>query len=354
MIGIIFIGDMMYCPYFSKYKSILEKYHMEYHIIYWNRSGEEGEVQDNYISFHRKSVLNKRKIWKIKDFILYRKWLIDLMKSKKYNKLILLSTLSGMLVADILVKNYKHQYIFDIRDYSYENIGLYKIIEKILIKQSAFTTISSYGFKKFLPKEKYLITHNILLSEQKAKRKFAKTKNKKLNFVWMGSIRYFQHQKKIIEKLDRDGRFYIIFHGTGPELDLFKQYVKEHRFQHVYFTGKYSYTEKEKLLEKADILNNSYKRNKETRYAVSNKFYDGVNYHIPQLVETHCYKADIVNKYQLGIALDIEDKDFASKLYDYYFNLDEEKFNLSCDSLLHKIVDEEKQCIEAITRFIQG
>ena len=354
MIGLIFIGDLIYCPYIEKYKNILNENEIEYEILYWNRSGMEDERDSRYIGFDRCSQLNKSKVFKLKDFCEFRKWLKTEIIKRNYTKLILLSSLSGMLIFDLIGKKYKNKYLYDIRDYSYEKIKLYYLIEKKVIRNSALTTISSKGFLEFLPlNEKYIYTHNMSLTDCKQKKKFVKTTQRKLNFVWMGAVRYFEHQSKIIEKLDKDGRFNIIFHGSGPELELFKSFVKERDLKNVSFTGRYQNTDKEKLLEKADILNNSYTIKKiRTKYALSNKFYDSIIYHIPQLVEEGCYKAELLKNYSIGIALDINDEYFAEKLYQYYRNINENEFNRSCDKLLEELVIEEKQCIRAIQEFL--
>lgn len=355
MIGLVFIGDLIYCPYLEKYEKLLNEKNIEYEILYWHRAVEKEERNERYIGFIKQSKLNKFKIFKLKDFLEFRKWLKNEIIKKNYSKLILLSSLSGILIFDLIDKKYKGKYLFDIRDYSYEKIKLYYFLEKRIIRYSALTTISSKGFLKFLPKnENYIFTHNISLMDCGQKKKFIKTFHKKINFVWIGAVRYFEHQSKIIEKLDRDGRFNIIFHGSGSELELFRSFVKKRNLKNVSFTGSYCNTNKGKILEKADILNNSYTMKLGTKYALSNKFYDGIIYHIPQLVECDCYKAELLKKYPIGIGLDINDEYFAEKLYRYYNNINENEFNKTCEKLLEEILSEEKKCMLKIEKFIEG
>lgn len=354
MIGLIFIGDLLYCPYIEKYEKILNEKGKEYEILYWERGGLDEKKDYRYVGFKKQSHLNKSKILKLKDFFQFRKWLKSKICKKKYEKLILLSSLSGMLIFDLICKEYQGHYLYDIRDYSYEKIKLYYLIEKSVIQNSALTTISSKGFMKFLPlNEKYIFTHNILLDDCQQTKRFVKKNKKKLNFVWMGAVRYFEYQSKIVEKLDKDGRFNIIFHGTGSELELFKNFVMQKKMNNVQFTGIYQNTDKKRLLDEADILNNSYTIKLGTKYAISNKFYDGMIYHIPQLVECKSYKAEILELFPIGIALNVEDEHFADKLFEYYNNINEDEFNSACEILLNQVVTEEKQCIQAIKNFIE-
>ena len=130
--------------------------------------------------------------------------------------------------------------------------------------------------------------------------------------------------------------------------------MKKRNLKNVSFTGSYCNTNKGKILEKADILNNSYTMKLGTKYALSNKFYDGIIYHIPQLVECDCYKAELLKKYPIGIGLDINDEYFAEKLYRYYNNINENEFNKTCEKLLEEILSEEKKCMLKIEKFIEG
>lgn len=355
MIGIIFIGDLKYCPYLNKYIQIFDENKVDYDIIFWNRSGDNLTLSSNYISYNKSSVLNRNPIEKISDFIEYKFWLEKLLISKGYEKLVVLTTLTGVLLYKSLLKNFKGKYIFDIRDYSYESlIPFYKMEEK-LIRNSYFTCISSHGFKEFLPRNyNYVIAHNFNYADLIHKKHYRKKKeNTALNVVFNGSIRYFDHQSLIINKLKNDNRFKMIYHGTGPELEIYKSYCKDNKINNIEFTGEYKNSDKYKLLEDADILNNSYgtKKLMEVKYAISNKYYDGIIYGIPQLVEDKTFKCNLTEKIGIGVGLNVYDENFADRIYNYYFRIDEENFNISCNDTLDKIISEDNHYLEKIKDF---
>lgn len=358
MVGIIFIGDLKYCPYLSKYTQVLDEENQKYEVLFWNREGKLTAYPSNYISLNMSSKLNRHALFKVFDFLKFRKWLKKQVTLRNYDKLIVLTTLSGILIAKTLIDKYSGKFIFDIRDYSYENNKLFFIIEEKLIQNSFFTCISSEGFKKFLPKGyPYIIVHNFNKKELEFKKSFnKKEKGATLNIVWNGTVRYFKHQIKIIDKLKNDDRFNLVYHGSGPELDMFVNYCKKNNISNVKFTGEYKNTDKNKLLSDADILNNSYKTAKimEVKYAISNKFYDGLIYRIPQLVEINTYKHQKVEEKGVGIGLDVESKDFADKLYEYYFNIDEKTFNESCEKEIEVILREDKMFLEKVKEFIHN
>ncbi len=354
MIGVIFIGDLKYCPYLDNYTKYLDKHKIEYEVLYWQRDVIDQAAPSNYIPFKYKSKLNQSFCQKMKGFIRFRHWVKKRIATRKYSKLILLSTLSGMIIPDVL-KDYKDNYIFDIRDYSYESFYLFKKLESKLIEQSYFTAISSPKFKDFLPKSnKYILNHNINLSAE-PNHKFEKVNKKRLNFVWAGAIRYLEHQKKILKQLGNDNRFNIIYHGVGSDYEALRNYSIQSNIQNVTFTGVYHNKDKEKLLANADILNNSYDNEEQqlkTKFAISNTFYDGITLKIPQLVETGSYKEILVNQYQIGKALDVNKDSFASELFEYYHSIDTNQFNKNANQLYTKYAKEQEKYYSKIEEFI--
>lgn len=356
MIGIIFISDIKYCPYLDKYTQILNSQNQEFEVLFWHREKSDRYYPSNFISYNYESEKNRLPIYKSFDFLRYRNWLIKEIRQKKYKKVIILSTLSGMIISGILLKEFKNKYILDIRDYSYEKNPLFFNIEKKVIENSYFTCISSSGFKEFLPKDKpYITVHNFNKNEIEHKKVFRKKdKGETLKLVFIGGVRYFEHQKKIIDKLKNDERFEMVYHGSGTELDSFIEYCKETHVNNIVFTGEYDNKNKHELLENADILNNSYKTKKfiEVKYAISNKYYDGLIYGIPQLIETKTYKQKKVEDLNIGLGIDENDHDFSDKLHNFYFSINENNFNLSCDKELNKIIEEDHSYSQEIIDFI--
>lgn len=353
MIALVFCGDLKYCPYIKRYIERLEIAKVDYKVYFWNRSNLKLDLPEQYVYFDEESKLSSGKVKKFVDFLKFRKWLIKNLKENNYEKIIALSTLTGVFLGRFLYKR-KGAYIFDIRDYSYEYIHPFYAIEKKVIKNSAFTAISSAGFKEFLPRDDYVIAHNFNRNDIKQGAKFKKTDGR-INFVWNGLVRYFEFQKQYLDALKNDSRFNIVFHGDGPELELYKRYCSQNGFTNAFFTGSYNNADKAELLKDAHILNNCYgyiqNAGNKLKYAVSNRFYDGIIYHIPQLVETEGFKPSWANKSGLGVSF-APDKDFANKLYDYYTEIDAEKFDQICKEELNRVINEDNLYIKMIDTFI--
>ena len=353
MVALVFCGDLKYCPYIKRYIERLELHEVKYSVYFWNRGGFNLDLPTNYHYYDTSSDLSKGKLGKLFDFINFRKWLFTKLNSDKPEKIVALSTLTGVIMGKKLYSK-KTPYVFDIRDYSYEHIAPFAYIENKVIESSFFTAISSKGFKSFLPERDYVIAHNFNRNDITGSKNF-KRQEGKISFVWNGVVRYFEFQKQYLDALKNDSRFEIVFHGDGPELDLYKEYCKKEGFTNIIFTGSYNNDQKEELLRNAGILNNCYgytqNAGNKLKYAVSNRFYDGMIYHIPQLVETEGFKPEWAKETGIGISIPA-DIGFADKLYDYYKNIGSKEFDEACNKALEQVIKEDDKYTQRIDSFI--
>lgn len=353
MIALVFCGDLKYCPYINRYIERIENAGKDYIVYFWNRSGFDLNLDDHFVYFNEKAALTSSKVRKIIDFFKFRVWVISKLKKNNCDSIIALSTLTGVLLGNYLYTK-KGTYVYDIRDYSYEHILPFFMIESKVIKNSAFTAISSPGFKAFLPEHPYVIAHNFNRNEVIDNTKFVKTDGI-INFVWNGMVRYFEFQKNYLDALKNDSRFNLVFHGDGPELNKFKQYCETNGFTNVTFTGAYNNKDKINILKSAHILNNCYGythgAGNKLKYAVSNRFYDGMIHHIPQLIEPEGFKSSWANNSGLGVSF-LPDEQFADKLFNYYKSIDENLFDTICAKELKKVLADDDVYIKMIDDFI--
>ncbi|WP_297960258.1 hypothetical protein [uncultured Ruminococcus sp.] len=351
MISIIFCGDIRYCPYLSRYTDRLDFSQSEYEVLFWNRAGLKLNVKSEYKYYDSPSAEDLGKTKKLFDFLGFRNWVKKQLSVSKPDGIIFLSTLSGVLLWDV-AKKHKKKYIFDIRDYSYENIGFFKKVETKIIGDSFFTAVSSKGFKTFLPEHEYVIAHNFNRNDMVEPYRFTK-KSEPYQIVWNGTVRFFDYQKDFLNIFKNDPRFVLVYHGAGTDLELYKKYCRENGITNVTFTGAYDNRDKAKLIQNAAILNNCYggRNGDELRFAISNRFYDGLVYHIPQIVEDGGYKADETQRLKVGLSVE-PTSDLPDRLYQYYTSLNPELFNLSCETALTEIISEDDNYIQRIDEFV--
>ncbi len=346
MIGILCIIDLNYIPYLKKYTDYLDKIDADYEVIYWKRLDTKEEVPFKTVEFCYNADLSLSRKEKLIGFAKYRKFVVNTLNDKKYDRLIVLSTLMGILVSDVLTKKYAGKFIFDIRDYTYEYLAFYKAIESKIIKSSWKTVISSDGFREFLPESnKYILCHNFLESEIDESRRFIKKTSGSLELTFIGAVRHFDLDKSVVDVFCGDSRFDLVFHGYGASYDALLKYTIGKR---VKLTGRYNRNDKEQLLESTDIINSYYdEKNIVNRYAVSNKYYDAAIYRKPLWANPDTYIGTLA--YNKGIGLNCKiDPD---SMFEEYNKIDPEQFEASCERIVKEILQDEQLYLEMLGCF---
>ncbi len=162
-IGIITFSDRNNMPYLRYYEDIIRKEKVNYECIFWDRfTNKKTEKINNEYTLHIKCLPGANKLGKIIPMLKYKYIVEKIIKKEQYTHLIILTTLPGVLINKVLLKQFKNKYILDIRDYTYEKYEFYKKIVDKLVDNSFFTAISSKGFLRFLNDNKKIVPcHNI-------------------------------------------------------------------------------------------------------------------------------------------------------------------------------------------------
>ena len=190
---------LKYMPYMNFYLDNIDANKNDVHLLYWNRDLKQEDVSKYpNISFHEFRCYQEddvSKFSKIISFIKYRKFAKSVIHKGNYDFIIVLHSLTGVLIADVLKKKFKNNFIFDYRDSTYEGFAPFKKIVADLVKNSKATFVSSDGFRKYLPdseREKTFTSHNLLidsLSHREEKRKNG-TESDKIRIAFWGFIRH--------------------------------------------------------------------------------------------------------------------------------------------------------------------
>lgn len=358
MTGIIFLLDLDFAPFVKRYCNILDKIDEKYEIVTWNRMSSK--KYKNVISFDKKAELGDSKIKKIFDFFAYSKFLNKVLSEKSYDRVIVLTTLTGFLCFKSIVFKYRNKYIFDIRDYTYEKYFLFRCIEKAIIRNSYFTVISSKGFEQFIPNyEKYIICHNFLPEEiERAEingnnKPYFSSKDK-IIISFIGAVRHLELNKKMLDIFGDDSRFELRFHGYGVSYDALKNYVEEKKYSNVMLTGKYDRSDKDALMKGVSLINGYYDEyNIANKTAVSNKYYDTLIYKIPFWGNPRCFIGEDANQKGIGIAEYLDDS-IKDKIYTTLKNFDYDTFSKCCEEELRIVLKEDREFVKKVEKFING
>ena len=338
-----------YMPYMNFYLDNIDKAEHEVHILYWNRD-QQSEDLSKYQGcvFHEFKLYQEddvSKISKIKSFAKYRKYAKKLLKNEKFDFLFVLHSLTGVLVANVLKKNYRGKYIFDYRDSTYEGFAPFKRIVADLVENSYATFVSSDGFRKFLPENcsnKIYTSHNLLedsLKHRDEKEKYG-VPSKKIRIGFWGFIRHEEINKEIIKKIATDGRFELHYYGREQQVALnLKSYAKELGAENVFFHGEYKPEDRYEFVRKTDIIHNIY-FDSNTMLAMGNKYYDGLIFRIPQICMPGSFMGEWVERAGVGFVCNPHDTDFTERVYAYYRGVAQSEFDRKCDVELDKIMEE--------------
>lgn len=357
MIGIVYIGHIKRAPFLMKYLDVLNKNNKKYDIIYWNRSPQslEGNLENykarNIYEFDLESDQYKSPTKKIIDFINFGLYAQKIIKKNKYEKLIVLTTMTAMVIRKLLLNQYKGKYIFDYRDASYEYNPIFNNMLKKVIKNSYFTCISSEGFKKILPKNiEYIMSHNIPLLNQSFNYKENYKFKLPIKVGYIGGIRRLDYMKRLVDIFSNDDRFEFHIHGGGGNLDELKKYTKG--INNIYLTGEYLESQKGDLIKSADIICYNYLESFNNNIALANKYYDSLIYKIPLLGNIKTYSGKLIHKNNVGISLDMDDKYFKEKLIEYMSKFDYQTFYDNTFKLLEDIKKDEEIFFTKVQEFI--
>lgn len=356
---IVGFGKIAYMPYLRMYTdSIVKDNHTIIDLVYWERDAEPDlhvpNIIDNYYVYKGRVVESEGIIKKIPKFMGYRKLAKKTIKKNEYDKLIVLHSTPAILLIDIL-KKYKDKYIFDYRDYTYENHRFYNKLIYKLIRNSSITFTSSRGYKLDLTGKKDIYNSYNILHDDNSKVIRKKWKQDQVIIIrYWGLIRHKNANLKFIEAISKDKRFELHYHGReqGDAL-VMKTYCKEKNINNVHFHGSYLPKERHRFASETHIIHNIYENDRKTINAMGNKYYDGILFKIPQICNKGSYMGTLVTENNIGIEIDLNEPHFLNVLYNYFVNINYSKLDQKCDTLLEIINSEHSHNQEIINRFIK-
>lgn len=352
---IVTYDEYINIPYIYKYERLLQQYKIEYDVILWDRRNAfiMDTMPKNYFVF--KSEIKKSKVSKLIPFYKWKKYTLKILKTFNYDKVIVLTTLPAIIISEFLLNKYPDMFLLDIRDFTYENINLYKRWVDKLISKSALTFISSEGFKSWLSdSNKVYLTHNISNIEKESQITQLKLNKSNLVIGFVGGIRYYTENCKIINNLKNKSNVQLLYVGkthTGIELE---KYCEKNHIGNVSFKPAYQNEEKPFIYKDIDFINSIYgSESQVVKTALPNKLYDCILFKKPIIVSSGTYLAKVVNEYNLGFDIDIDKDDLYVKLLSFIEEFDDQLFLKGCNALKSKVLQEEKYAEEKFIEFIE-
>lgn len=314
MIGIFSFLSLRYAQFVYKYTNILDEQTIPYELVIWNRDSLERPKKKNWIFYEYPLDSFQPFYKKIRGFLSFSMYMRRMIKDRKYDKIIILTTQTAIPLYDILLCKYKNKYIYDYRDVTFENLKPYRALVNSLIRNSNFTAISSKGFINNLnASSKFVMSHN---TRDFRITPIKKTISDRIRVVFWGMIRQLEYNKKICDLFSKDNRFELIYHGEGYRREL-ESYCNQKNYKNIKFTGAYILEDIRKFAIETDLVLNCYENDKKQKPAMTVKFYDSIQYGLPMLVTKGSYMAKYVEKYGIGVSVDFENDKNLEEVYQW-------------------------------------
>ena len=248
-------------------------------------------------------------------------------------------------------------YIFDYRDYTYERFGGFKKIIGQIAEGSYATFISSEEFRSIFPRsslKKIYISHNFTIEDMKHREKKVSLRKSQeiIRIGYWGYIRDEQLNREIIRKIAADKRFELHYYGKEQKIALrLKAYANAIQATNIFFHGAYIPEERYEMVREIDLVHNIFD-DSNMMSAVSNKFYDGHVFYIPQLCMEGSFMEKQVTSYGTGFACNPYKDNFTEAVYCYYHHLDWSSFETLCDAVIERVYCEYKKGYHIIKKAI--
>lgn len=341
-------------PYIADFERSLRDHGIGYRIVLWDRSGLGAAAErDGSFLFRGKNPASK---WgKVLPFLRWRNFVLRILRQGEYDRLVVLTTIPAILLADRLLGAYSGKYWLDIRDFTYENYRWYGKTVSRLVRKAAGVSISSDGFRAFLPEGVPLyLSHNLTNDEAEESVCRLDTEKRPLVIGFLGGLRYEWQNRCLLRQLAGSGRYSLWYMGKShPGCDL-PGFCQENGIENVRFFPAYRNEEKPALYRAVDLINSVYGADTEvTRLALPNKLYDCALFKKPILVSKGTYLASVVQKYGLGLAVDVESDPVEACIEGYLSAFDRAAFEHGCACFLRRVRQERSAYLAALDNFCE-
>lgn len=332
-ICIIGTANIKHISLISLYTRYFDMNGISYDIVYLDRYGieEETSAQNTY----KYTAIPKRgSFGRLKMFWDFRKYALKRIEEGRYKYIITWQTTGAYLFADKLMKKYPRRYVINVRDYVAEEKWLFKWLIHRLIKKALFVTLSSPGFKTFLPKYDYLRVNSINEDLLEGIAPIQHKRDGVVRIGFAGNCRYFQESFKLIDTLGNDPRFELWYCGTNSET--LKDYAEQHNYTNVKTMPGFNPGETAEIMSGFDIVNSAFGNDaRDNSTLIPIRLYTAVALHRPMLVNNSTQLAQEVTENSLGFVIE-NYIGLGEKLYSYYNSLNFEDLDAKCDQYMVK------------------
>ncbi len=355
-VAILSAVNIRHMSLISLYTDILKAHGIAYDIIYMDKYGEDEEFECARKYRYVNTISGKwpRFFKKIK-YMMYVPYAERILRKNKYDFIIVWNDVAIFMFADFLRRRFPGKYCMNVRDNMYYDKPFFNRRYGKSFKKAAFVTISSNAYLDILPRGiDYLQIHSLNLSALEGMQAHTSlvSADAPIRVGFIGYVRYFERNKKLLDAFANDRRFVLCYYGT--KADELKAYAQEKHIENTDFHDTFPVSETRAYLEKIDIINNLYGNGTaNVRRAISIKFFHALYARLPILVCPDTYVGTLAK--EAGIGFEIADAEIdaalPNKLYNWYRSLDFSVMDKNCADFLAQAKHENEYLNKRVLEF---
>ena len=326
----------------SLYSERLLRDGIAFDIVYMDKYGEDEDFPAEKKYVFKNLIDHSQNRWrKALRYMKFRKYAIRVLEENRYDFIIVWNDVAIIMFADYLARKWRGKYCLNIRDYCYQDIIPMSWLFKWVIGNAAFNTTSSLGYKVFLPESDYIQVHslNMPVLRKLTPRTEFRTKDEPIRIGFVGYVRFFEINTKLLDIFKNDSRFELHYYGSHAEY--LQEYARKNGINNARFHGSFPIQDTNLYLEKIDVINNLYgNQTKSLDYALSIKLYNGVWCRLPILVCPGTYMEKVANEYKIGYTVNTYDSGLRDRVFEWYHNMSFSVFNQGCERFIATVENE--------------
>lgn len=346
---IIAPSSLRYVPYLDIYTEVLDAAGVGYDIVYWDRF-LLGELRPNTTRFSLGGTQSGIRL--LPGYWRYRRFLLNHFSSRFYTKYIVLTAQVAVFICDFLADK---DFLVDIRDYSHEGYAVFRLLEQRILRRAALVSISSPGFKEWLPKDRdYLISHNLKFADLEGGARPFDFSTKEISYI--GAVGYLEANIKFIDAVSLLDGWSLKYIGHGTQEQNLESYVLGRGVGCVSFYGAYSAGQKPGFYHSTNFVLGCYGEDSIlVRTLLPNRLYESCIFKRPIIVNNRTYVGQLVQRFDIGIVCDLSNMgSLSDSMLAYYDAEFYRRYCERCDEFLRVVADELASFKCEVTRWLEA
>ena len=296
-------------PLNSRNYRILEHLKNRYNVlaVTWDRQSIKREDLKGYRIFQKKSDYgNKlRKLLYLPKFYSFVKANVLDFKPDA----IIASNWDMLVIAALIKIKYKTNLIYENRDMVSSKNIITKYIMIILEGLALSNTDSMIVASRFFVEKYRHFNGDIVVLENKVSGSTKienHTNSDKLRISFIGTVRFFDIMKNLIDALKDITHYELNIYGEGPDKIKIEDYLYKNNMKNVKVHGEFKYSEIGRCYSHTDILWSGYPNTESSnkKYVIPNKYYESIYFGVPGIFPEKTKLGDLVENQDIGFVVD--------------------------------------------------